>query len=211
MAELSIKRSSFSDFWSVYHLNIQRSDKSDSKIRLCQNSLSWRRLAANDKVIADCLHLVDWGGTDLLVKTASTLSLNLPSTSSSRQQMQAPEPRLPSSHAALTHSLGVHEDEGSEVIFWITCSPERWCSLCAAPMEDSEQRIICSPGCLNRQCAAPNIWHQSHCCSCCGEPPPLWQVWMHPVSLSSPAGNPGYSSLTCTANRQHREEILKTT
>lgn len=54
----------FSDLWSVFQLNIQRSGKSDSEIRLVPG-LSLMRLTANGKVLvlADCLHLVDWGGT----------------------------------------------------------------------------------------------------------------------------------------------------
>ncbi len=57
---------SFTDFWSIYQLNIRRSDKSDSKITFVSgSSRSLKRLTANGEVIvlADCLHLVDWGGT----------------------------------------------------------------------------------------------------------------------------------------------------
>lgn len=52
------------DFRSVYLLNSQRNDKSNSKIRFVPGP-SMMRLTANDQVLvlADCLHLVEWGGT----------------------------------------------------------------------------------------------------------------------------------------------------
>lgn len=90
-----------------------------------------------------------------------------------------------------------------------------WGWLCAAPWENSGRRevtiswIICSPRGLGWSCAAPRIWRRSRCCSCCWELPPLWQVWMHPASLSSPAGNPGCSSLTCTAYGHSMERKWK--
>lgn len=57
----------FFDFRSIYQQNSQKSDKSDSEIRfVSDSSQSLKRITANGKVmgLADCLHLVDWGGTD---------------------------------------------------------------------------------------------------------------------------------------------------
>ena len=127
-------------------------------------------------------------------------------------------PRQPSSpHGSSPLSGGGMRMRAVKYFLDYTSSRKRWGWLCAAPWENSGRRevtiswIICSPRGLGWSCAAPRIWPRSRCCFCCWELPLLWQVWMHPASLSSPAGNPGCSSRTCTACGHRRGNERKET
>lgn len=92
MAELSIKRRSFLIFDQFFN-------------SLC-NPHSFKWLTVNGKVIAlaDCLHLVDWGGTGLVLQAANHLGVKLPLGTETLDLLFS------------TVNLGwVHEDEGCVV------------------------------------------------------------------------------------------------
>lgn len=170
-----------------------------------------RRLSTNGKVLvlADCLHLVDWGGTgasgNMLLWSAPPLD-NKHLNSLSRKQMQ---PYWPSSvwvsqRAIFTSWLWAHEDDGSkDLTGFLGSSPKRWSWLCAAPSGQREAAIssaICSLVGWGQSCAVPRTWHRSRWCFCCWEPLPPWQAWVRPASLASPVGSLSCSSRTCTVN-----------
>lgn len=72
-------------------------------------------------------------------------------------------------------------------------------------MKGPSSWTICSPGGWGRPCAAPETWRWSRCCSCRWALPPPWRAWPRPAAPSSPAGSPGCSSQTCTANGHERK------
>lgn len=77
--------------------------------------------------------------------------------------------------------------------------------------EMTTSRTICSPAGWGRPCADPRTWRRSRCCSCRWELLPLWRVWTHPASPSTPAGSPGCFSLTCTAMHAETQFKIKLT
>ena len=208
MAELNVKWTSF-----LVHQQFINLMKSDCNLSgLCQ-----KRLDTNGKVLllADCLHLVDWGGNGTSGnklpsghrELGSAFSVNL-INSPPRQQIQTlTNPKLPPSPSSSGPlGGGWMRMRGVKYFLDYTFSGKVSWSMCCSEGEQCTNQcataswIICSPAGWDRPCAAPVTWHQSRCCSCCWELPPLWQVSTHPASLSSHAGSPGCFSLTCTAN-----------